>query len=94
MEAVLAYLVLPVLVGIVYFTIFRLIKKSDDISYLHGLILPAFFLVMLLFPGSSQGSSGWYSMTRGFMILFTGIMVITYLISWLIVSLVSKNKKM
>jgi hypothetical protein len=94
MEAVLAYLVLPVLVGIIYFTIFLLIKKVEDISYTQGLILPVFFLVIFLLPMSSQDSSGWSSIGRGIMAIFSGIILITYLISWLIVSLVSKNKKM
>jgi predicted Na+-dependent transporter len=92
MEAFLAYLILPVLIGIAYFAIITSIKKSKDMTYKQGLILPVFFLVMS-FINTSQDSSGWSSFGRGIISFLILIILVTYLLSWLIVTLVNKSKK-
>jgi hypothetical protein len=93
MEAFLAYIALPILVGFVYFFIVTLIKRSEDITYIQGMILPVFFLVVFLLPMTSQDPTGWASFGRGVMVIFSAVILITYLLSWLIVTLVSKSRK-
>ncbi|PKM86271.1 MAG: hypothetical protein CVU85_08330 [Firmicutes bacterium HGW-Firmicutes-10] len=91
----LAVYIWPVLIGAAYFAIITLLKKYTRFSYKLGLILPVglvlFFLAMLLFV-APQDTTGWAALGYVIMVVMTSVILVTYLLGWLIVSLTSKNK--
>jgi hypothetical protein len=95
MEGLYVY-IWPVVIGAAYFALITLFKKFTRFSYKLGLILPVglvlFFLAMLLFV-APQDTTGWVGLGYVIMLVLTSIILGTYLLGWLIVSLVSKNKK-
>jgi uncharacterized BrkB/YihY/UPF0761 family membrane protein len=92
----LAVYIWPVIIGAAYFAIITLLKKYTRISYKLGLILPValvlFFLAMLLFV-APQDTTGWAALGYVVMLVLTSIILGTYLLGWLMVSLVNKNKR-
>lgn len=94
MEGLYVY-IWPVVIGAAYFAIITLLKKYTRIGYQHGLILPVglvlFFLAMLLFV-APQDTTGWAGLGYVIMLVLTSIVLITYVLAWFIVSLISKNK--
>lgn len=95
MEGLYVY-IWPVVIGAAYFALITLFKKFTRFSYKLGLIPPVglvlFFLAMLLFV-APQDTTGWAGLGYVIMLVLTSIILGTYLLGWLIVSLVSKNKK-
>jgi hypothetical protein len=94
MEGLVVY-IWPVVIGTAYFAIVALLKKYTRFSYKLGLILPVglvlFFLGMLLFV-APQDTTGWAGLGYVIMLVLTSVILVTYLLGWLIVSLVNKNK--
>jgi hypothetical protein len=92
----LAVYIWPVIIGAAYFAIITLLKKYTRISYKLGLILPValvlFFLAMLLFV-APQDTTGWAALGYVVMLVLTSIILGTYLLGWLFVTLVNKSKK-
>jgi hypothetical protein len=90
----LAVYIWPVSIGIVYFAIVTLINKFTRFSYKSGfylalvliLVFLAFFWVM-----ASQDPSGWIGLGMIIMSIVAAVSLAAYLMSWLIVSLVSKK---
>ncbi len=95
MEGLYVY-IWPVVIGAAYFAIVTLLKKYTRFTYKLGLILPVglvlFFLVMLLFV-APQDTTGWAALGYVIMVVMTSVILVTYLLGWLIVSLVNKNKR-
>jgi hypothetical protein len=95
MEGLYVY-IWPVVIGAAYFALITLFKKFTRFSYKLGLILPVglvlFFLAMLVFV-APQDTTGWAGLGYVIMLVLTSIILGTYLLGWLIVSLVNKNKK-
>ncbi|MDO9592668.1 MAG: hypothetical protein Q7I98_05675 [Erysipelotrichaceae bacterium] len=91
----LAVYIWPVVIGAAYFAVITLLKKFTRFSYKLGLILPVglvlFFLAMLLFV-APQDTTGWAALGYVIMVVMTSVILVTYLLGWLIVSLTSKNK--
>jgi uncharacterized BrkB/YihY/UPF0761 family membrane protein len=92
----LAVYIWPVIIGAAYFAIITLLKKYTRISYKLGLILPValvlFFLAMLLFV-APQDTTGWAALGYVVMLVLTSIILGTYLLGWLFVTLVNKSKR-
>ncbi|PKM69345.1 MAG: hypothetical protein CVU94_04255 [Firmicutes bacterium HGW-Firmicutes-19] len=95
MEGLYVY-IWPVVIGAAYFAVVTLLKKYTRFSYKLGLILPVglvlFFLAMLLFV-APQDTTGWAALGYVVMVVLTSIILVTYLLGWMIVSLVNKNKR-
>lgn len=95
MEGLYVY-IWPVVIGAAYFALVTLFKKFTKISYKIGLILPValvlFFLAMLVFV-APQDTTGWAGLGYVIMLVLTSIILVTYLLVWFVVSLVSKNKR-
>jgi hypothetical protein len=95
MEGLYVY-IWPIVIGAAYFALITLFKKFTRFSYKLGLILPVglvlFFLAMLVFV-APQDTTGWAGLGYVIMLVLTSIILGTYLLGWLIVSLVNKSKK-
>lgn len=94
MEGLVVY-IWPVVIGAAYFALVSLFKKFTRVSYKLGLILPVglvlFFLAMLLFV-APQDTTGWAGLGYVIMLVLTSVVLGSYLLCWLIVSLVNKNR--
>jgi hypothetical protein len=93
MEGLVVY-IWPVLIGAVYFGIISLLKKYTRFGYKFGFFLAlaligiflAFFWVI-----ASQDTSGWIGLAMIIMTIVVSVSLATYLLGWLIVSLLSKK---
>jgi uncharacterized membrane protein YjjP (DUF1212 family) len=89
MEELFVYM-LPVLLGVAYFGIITLLKKYTQTTYKHGLnALGIVILCLTLLLIMNSGN--WSAIGYGFLLVIVIIILVTYLLGWLIVKLISKR---
>jgi hypothetical protein len=93
MEGLYVY-IWPILIGAVYFAIITLLKKYTRFGYKFGFYLALTLILLFLaifYVIASQDPSGWIGLAMIIMSIFTAVILATYLLGWLVVSLVSKK---
>lgn len=93
MERLYVY-IWPVLIGAAYFAIISMLKKYTRFGYRFGFFLAlALILLFLVFFWivASQDPSGWIGLAMIIMSIFTGVILATYSLGWLVVTLISKK---
>ena len=93
MEGLFVY-IWPILIGAAYFAIITLLKKYTRFTYKLGFILALALIILFLaifWVVASQDPSGWIGLAMIIMSIFTSVILATYLLGWLVVSLISKK---
>lgn len=93
MEGLLVY-IWPIAIGAAYFALITLLKKYTRFGYKFGFLLAlvligiflAFFYVI-----ASQDTSGWIGLAMIIMTIVASVSLGTYLLGWLIVSLIRRK---
>ncbi len=93
MEGLFVY-IWPILIGAAYFAIITLLKKYTRFTYKLGFFLALALIILFLaifWVVASQDPSGWIGLAMIIMSIFTSVILATYLLGWLVVSLISKK---
>jgi hypothetical protein len=93
MEGLYVY-IWPILIGAAYFAIITILKKYTRFGYKFGFFLALALILVFLaifYVLASQDPSGWIGLAMIIMSIFTAVILATYLLAWLVVSLISKK---
>ncbi len=93
MEGLYAF-IWPIAIGIAYFALITLLNKFKRFSYKSGFFLA--LILILIFLGvvwvvASQDPSAWVGLGLIIMAMVSGMALAAYLLSWLVVSLVTRK---
>ena len=84
----------PILIGAAYFAIVTILKKYTRFGYKFGFFLALALILIFLavfYVLALQDTSGWIGLAMIIMSIFAAVILATYLLGWLVVSLISKK---